>query len=75
MISKDRLKEILEDPSFKQVIDDIIKGHVEVIINSSDNDEFTREKAYTRIRVTKELVDHIQSIIDSTKIEDAKWTL
>lgn len=42
---------------------------------SNDEEKELREKAYQRIKTTKELVDHMQSIVDSTKIEDAKWKL
>lgn len=75
MINKDKLREILNDETFQNVIEDIIQSHMQAIIYSADNDNFLREKAYTRIRTTKELVDHMQSIVDSTKIEDAKWKL
>jgi hypothetical protein len=75
MINKDKLREILNDETFQNVVEDIIQSHMQAIIYSTDNDNFLREKAYTRIRTTKELVDHMQSIVDSTKIEDAKWKL
>lgn len=75
MINKDKLREILNDETFKNVVDDIIQSHMQAIIYSNENDGYLRDKAYQRIRTTKELIDHMQSIVDSTKIEDAKWTL
>ena len=75
MISKEKLREILEDETFKNVIDNIIDSHTQVIIHSNDDETQVREKAYIRIKVTQELINHMQSIVDSTKIEDAKWTL
>lgn len=75
MISKDKLREILDDETFKNVVKNIIDSHTQVIIHSNDDEAQVREKAYIRIKVTQELINHMQSIVDSTKIEDAKWTL
>ena len=75
MINKDKLREILQDETFQHVVEDVIQSHMQSIIYSNDDEQETREKAYQRIKTTKELVDHMQSIVDSTKIEDAKWKL
>lgn len=75
MINKDKLREILQDETFQHVVEDVIQSHMQIIIYSNDEEKDLREKAYQRIKTTKELVDHMQSIVDSTKIEDAKWTL
>ena len=75
MINKSKLKEILQDETFQNVVDSIIQSHTQIIMYSNDEEKELREKAYQRIKTTKELVDHMQSIVDSTKIEDAKWKL
>lgn len=75
MVSRDKLREILNDETFKNVVNEVIQTHVQAIIHSSDKDTYAREIAYTRIKVTQELLAHMQSIVDSTKIEDAKWKL
>lgn len=75
MINKSKLREILQDETFQNVVDSIIQSHTQIIMYSNDEEKELREKAYQRIKTTKELVDHMQSIVDSTKIEDAKWKL
>ena len=75
MINKDKLREILQDETFLNVVDDVIQSHMQSIIYSNNDESEMRERAYQRIKTTKELIDHMQSIVDSTKIEDAKWTL
>lgn len=75
MINKSKLREILQDETFQNVVDSIIQSHTQIIMYSNDEEKELREKAYQRIKTTKELVDHMQSIVDSSKIEDAKWKL
>jgi len=75
MISKQDISDILRNESFKEIIDNIINSHINIIINSDSDEDDKREQAYTRIRVTQELLAHLQSIVDSQKIEDAKWKI
>ena len=75
MISKQAIAEILNDESFKEVMDNIIQDHLNVITYSADNEVELRERAYQRIKTTKELLAHLQSIVDSSKIEDARWKI
>lgn len=75
MVNKEKLREILSEDTFMNVVEDVIQSHMQIIIYSNDDEKELREKAYQRIKTTKELVDHMQSIVDSTKIEDAKWKL
>ena len=75
MISKQAIAEILNDESFKEVMDNIIKDHLNVITYSNDDEVDLRERAYQRIKTTKELLAHLQSIVDSSKIEDARWKI
>jgi len=75
MISKQAIAEILNDESFKEVMDNIIQDHLNVITYSNDNEVELRERAYQRIKTTKELLAHLQSIVDSSKIEDARWKI
>lgn len=75
MVNKEKLREILSEDTFMNVIEDVIQSHMQIIIYSNDDEHELRERAYQRIKTTKELVDHMQSIVDSTKIEDAKWKL
>ena len=75
MISKQAIAEILNDESFKEVMDNIIQDHLNVITYPNDDEVELRERAYQRIKTTKELLAHLQSIVDSSKIEDARWKI
>jgi ADP-heptose:LPS heptosyltransferase len=75
MISKQDIADILKNESFNEVIDSIIQEHLNVITYSNDDEAEIRERAYQRIKTTKELLAHLQSIVDSSKIEDARWKI
>ena len=75
MISKQDIADILKNESFNEVIDSIIQEHLNVITYSNDDEVDLRERAYQRIKTTKELLAHLQSIVDSSKIEDARWKI
>ncbi len=75
MIRKQEIADILKNESFQEVIDTIIQDHLNVITYSNDDEVDVRERAYQRIKTTKELLAHLQSIVDSNKIEDARWKI
>ena len=75
MISKQDIADILKNESFNEAIDSIIEEHLNVITYSNDDEVDLRERAYQRIKTTKELLAHLQSIVDSSKIEDARWKI
>jgi ketopantoate reductase len=75
MIRKQEIADILKNESFQEVIDTIIQDHLNVITYSNDDEVEVRERAYQRIKTTKELLAHLQSIVDSSKIEDARWKI
>ena len=75
MISKQDIADIIKNESFNEVIDSIIQEHLNVITYSNDDEVEIRERAYQRIKTTKELLAHLQSIVDSSKIEDARWKI
>ena len=75
MISKQDIADILKNESFNEVIDSIIEEHLNVITYYNDDEVEIRERAYQRIKTTKELLAHLQSIVDSSKIEDARWKI
>jgi len=75
MISKQDIADILKNESFSEAIDSIIEEHLNVITYSNDDEVEIRERAYQRIKTTKELLAHLQSIVDSSKIEDARWKI
>ena len=52
---------------------DLVKTHVNMLINSDVDDKQSREICYMRITTVNEIIAHLQSIADGKKIEDNKW--
>jgi division protein CdvB (Snf7/Vps24/ESCRT-III family) len=66
---------ILQDDSFKTAMDDLVKMHLDMIINSDVDDKLAREICYMRITTINEIMAHLQSIADDKKINDNKWKI
>jgi len=75
MIKEEGIKNILNDDSFKEALDDLIKMHLDMLINSDVDDKHVREICYMRITTINEIVSHLQSIADGKKINDNKWNI
>ena len=75
MIKEEGIKNILNDDSFKESLDDLIKMHLDMLINSDVDDKHVREICYMRITTINEIVAHLQSIADGKKINDNKWKI
>jgi len=75
MIKEEGIKNILNDDSFKEALDDLIKMHLDMLINSDVDDKHVREICYMRITTINEIVAHLQSIADGKKINDNKWNI
>jgi hypothetical protein len=75
MIKEEGIKNILNDDSFKEALDDLIKMHLDMLINSDVDDKLAREICYMRITTINEIVAHLQSIADGKKINDNKWKI
>jgi len=73
MINADGIANILNDDSFKEAMNDIIKSHMDMLINSDVDDKVAREICYMRITTVNEIMAHLQGIADGKKIEDNKW--
>ena len=73
MINADGIANILNDDSFKEAMDDIVKTHMDMLINSDVDDKVAREICYMRITTVNEIMAHLQSIADGKKIDDNKW--
>ena len=73
MINADGIANILNDDSFKEAMNDIIKTHMDMLINSDVDDKVAREICYMRITTVNEIMAHLQSIADGKKIDDNKW--
>ena len=73
MINAQDIADILNDDSFKEAMNDIIKSHMDMLINSDVDDKVAREICYMRITTVNEIMAHLQGIADGKKIEDNKW--
>ena len=75
MINADGIANILNDDSFKEAMNDIIKTHMDMLINSDVDDKVAREICYMRITTVNEIMAHLQSIADGKKIDENKWEI
>lgn len=73
MIEEESIQRIVDDESFKEAMADLVKTHVNMLINSDVDDKQAREICYMRITTVNEIIAHLQSIADGKKIEDNKW--
>ena len=75
MIKEEVMANILNDDSFKEAMDDLVKMHLDMIINSDVDEKESREICYMRITTINEIMAHLQSIADDKKINDNKWKI
>ncbi len=75
MINEQGIANILNDDSFKEAMDELVKMHLDMIINSDVDDKTAREVCYLRITTINEIMSHLQSIADGKKINDKKWNI
>ena len=66
---------ILNDDSFKEAMDELLKMHLDMIVNSEVDEKNAREICYLRITTINEIMAHLQSIADGKKIKDNKWKI
>ena len=75
MIKEEGIANILNDDSFKEALNDLIKMHLDMIINSDVDEKQAREICYMRITTINEIIAHLQSIADGKKINNNKWKI
>ena len=75
MIKEEVMANILNDDSFKEAMDDLVKMHLDMIINSDVDEKESREICYIRITTINEIMAHLQSIADGKKIKDKQWKI
>ena len=75
MIKEEIMANILNDDSFKEAMDDLVKMHLDMIVNSEVDEKESREICYLRITTINEIMAHLQSIADGKKIKDNKWKI
>ena len=75
MVKSEAIRNILQDDSFKEALDDLIKMHLDMLINSDVDEERAREICYMRITTINEIMAHLQGIADGKKIKDKQWKI
>ncbi len=75
MIQVSAISNILNDDSFKEAMDELIKMHLDMLINSDVDETQSREICYMRITTINEIMAHLQSIADGKKIKDKQWKI
>lgn len=75
MVNEQALANILNDDSFKEAMNDLVKMHLDMLIHSDVDDKQAREICYMRITTINEIMAHLQSIADGKKIKDNKWKI
>ena len=69
MIKPEAIANILNDDSFKTALTDLTKLNMDILINSDIDDKDVREIAYIKVKVINEIMSHLQSIADDSKIK------
>jgi hypothetical protein len=75
MIKEETIANILNDDSFKEAMDDLVKMHLDMIVNSEVDEKESREICYLRITTINEIMAHLQGIADGKKIKDKQWKI
>ena len=75
MIEEESIQRIVDDESFKEAMADLVKTHVNMLINSDVDDKQSREICYMRITTINEIMAHLQSIADQKKIDNKRWKI
>ena len=75
LIKPEGIKNIINDTSFQEAMDQLVKMHLDMIIHSSPEEKELREVSYQRISTINAIMSHLQSIADKEKIDDAKWNI
>ncbi len=68
-------KNLLNDDFFKEVIDNLEKEQISVIINTNVDELGRREDAYHHIKTLKLIVGHLEGLASETLIKEKKWKI
>ena len=68
-------KNLLNDDFFKEVIDNLKKEQISVIINTSADELGRREDAYRHIKTIELLTGHLEGLASETVIREKKWKI
>jgi len=62
-------KALLEDPTFKDVIESIKDQQIALFVNSAKNDTIRREDAYNMVSALDEIVNELQRRVNDEKFK------
>ena len=68
-------KNLLNDDFFKDVLDNLKKEQISVIINTNADEINKREDAYRHIRTLELITGHLEGLASETVIRDKKWKI
>ena len=68
-------KNLLNDDFFKEVIDNLKKEQISVIINTSAEECDRREDAYRHIKTIELITGHLEGLASETVIKEKKWKI
>jgi pyridoxine 5'-phosphate synthase PdxJ len=68
-------KNLLNDDFFKEVIDNLKKEQISVIINTSADELGRREDAYRHIKTIELITGHLEGLASETVIKEKKWKI
>ena len=68
-------KNLLNDDFFKEVIDNLKKQQISVIINTNASDIGVREDSYRNIKAIELLTGHLEGLASETVIKEKKWKI
>ena len=75
MIKPEGIKNIINDSSFQEAMDQLRQMHLDLICNSEDDETKIREVAYMRIKTIDQIISHLNSIADGEAIDKARWKI
>jgi pyridoxine 5'-phosphate synthase PdxJ len=68
-------KNLLNDDFFKEVIDNLKKQQISVIINTNADELGKREDAYHHIKSIELITGHLEGLASETLIKEKKWKI
>ena len=68
-------KNLLDDDFFIEVIDNLKKEQISVIINTNMEESDRREDAYRHIKTIELITGHLEGLASETVIKEKKWKI
>ena len=68
-------RNLLDDDFFIEVIDNLKKEQISVIINTNMEESDRREDAYRHIKTIELITGHLEGLASETVIKEKKWKI